>query len=184
MKNFINDIDWSKSHCGLILCDFEKSKEMMPEIIPIVNDLVESGKMQFHINDYLIDVKVHMLMANQFPCIPDWHCDFVPRNNETKIKEPERITGEKMYLWVSGEPKTEFKVTPNIIKCENTEWVEFTQNDYHRGVKATKRTWRCFIRLTPKVLIEGRPTSNKDFSHRGSLRRHSQVYLDANSFEW
>jgi hypothetical protein len=180
----IDQIDWSKSHCGVILCDFEKTKELMPEVIPVIEDLINSGKMEFNINEYLIDVKVHMLMADQFPCIPDWHCDFVPRNNETKQKEPHRITGEKMYLWVSGEPKTEFKIKPAIIACENTEWVEFTQHEWHRGVVATKRTWRCFIRLVPKKFIENRPTSNKDDSHRGTLRRHSQVYLDSKSFEW
>lgn len=183
MNNFVNK-DWSKSHCGVILCDYEKTKELMPEVIDIVDDLVNTGKLEFDISEYLIDVKVHMLMPNQYPCIPDWHCDFVPRNKETKLKEPERITGEKMYLWVSGEPKTEFKEKPKVIDTPNTQWVEFTQYDFHRGVVATVRTWRCFIRLVPKVLIIDRPTSNKDDSHRGSLRIHSQVYLDAKSYEW
>lgn len=184
MKNNFLNKDWSKSHCGVILCDYEKTKELMPEVIDIIDDLVNSNQLQFDISEYLIDVKVHMLMPDQYPCIPDWHCDFVPRNKETKLKEPERITGEKMYLWVSGEPKTEFKEKPKVIDTPNTQWVEFTQYDYHRGVVATTRTWRCFIRLVPKCLITDRPTSNKDDSHRGSLRRHSQVYLDANSYEW
>jgi len=184
LKIKMENIDWSKSHCGVMLCDYEKTKELMPECIPVIDDLVQTGKLEFDISDYLIDVKVHMLMPEQFPCIPDWHCDFVPRNNETGLKEPERITGEKMYLWVSGEPRTEFKNPPNIIDTGNTKWVEFTQNDYHRGVKSTIRTWRCFIRLVPKCFVVDRPTGNKDKSHRGSLRRHTQVYLDANSFEW
>lgn len=180
----INNIDWSKSHCGVILCDYEKTKELMPECIPVIDDLINSNKLQFDISEYLIDVKVHMLMPDQYPCIPDWHCDFVPRDPQTKLKRSELCTGEKMYLWVSGEPKTEFKNKPNIITCENTHWVEFTQYDYHRGVVAKERTWRCFIRLVPKKFITNRPTSNKNDSHRGSLRRHTQVYLDANSYEW
>ena len=183
-KKVIDNIDWSKSHCGVILCTIYETYKLMPEVKPVIEELIESGKLEFNPSEYLVDVKIHMLMADQFPCIPDWHCDFVPRNNETKLKEPERITGEKMYLWVSGEPRTEFKVKPKTIQTENFEWVEFTQNDYHRGVKSTTRTWRCFIRLVPKCLVDGRPTGNKDTTHRGSLRRHSQVYLDANSFEW
>jgi hypothetical protein len=182
----MNDLNtnWSKSHCGVILCDYEKTKELMPEVIPFIDELIKSGKMEFPISDYVIDVKVHMLMPNQFPCIPDWHCDFVPRDKETKLKMPELITGEKMYLWVSGEPKTEFKTKPTVIKTQNLEWVEFTQNDYHRGVVAKERTWRCFIRLAPKKFLVDRPTQNVDDSHRGSLRRHTQVYLDASNYEW
>jgi hypothetical protein len=178
-------IQWSKEHCGVILCPYESLAELMPSVVPIIDDLVATGELEKSISEYLIDVKVHMLMPNQYSCIPDWHCDFVPRNNVTKEKEPWRITGEKMYLWVSGEPRTEFREPPKIVHgLSGTPWVEFTQNDWHRGVVAKERTWRCFIRLTPKCLIEGRPTGNYDDSHRGALRRHSQVYLDSKSFEW
>lgn len=179
----INEIDWSKSHCGVILCDYQKTKELMPECIPVIDELVGANHLEFDISEYLIDVKVHMLMADQYPCIPDWHCDFVPRNNNME-KDPSRITNEKMYLWVSGEPRTEFRNPPKILRTANTQWVEFTQREFHRGVKATKRTWRCFIRLVPKKFVVDRPTANKDKSHRGTLRRHSQVYLDASQYEW
>jgi hypothetical protein len=176
-------IDWSKSHNGVILCTLDETLKLMPEVEPVLTELIDSGELEFDINDYLIDVKVHMLMPEQYPCIPNWHCDFVPRDSELKLR-PDLITGEKMYLWVSGEPKTEFRETPERIKTENYEWAVFTQRDSHRGVKATKRTWRCFIRLVPKSLVKDRPTGNKDALHRGKLRRHSQVYLDANTFNW
>ncbi len=175
---------WNKEHCGVILCEYEKVKILMPTVVPIIDDLVAGGALEKSIDQYLIDVKVHMLMPEQYPCIPDWHCDFVPRNNVTRKEEPWRITGEKMYLWVSGEPRTEFREPPKIVQgVSGNRWVEFTQNDWHRGVVAKERTWRCFIRLTPKCLVEGRPTGNLDASHRGAIRRHSQVYLDVNNFE-
>jgi hypothetical protein len=142
-------IDWSKSHNGVILCTLDETLKLMPEVEPVLTELIDSGELEFDINDYLIDVKVHMLMPEQYPCIPNWHCDFVPRDEELKLR-PDLITGEKMYLWVSGEPKTEFRETPERVKTENYEWVVFTQRD----------------------------------SHRGKLRRHSQVYLDANTFNW
>lgn len=31
------------------------------------------------IKDGVIDVKIHMLMPNQYPCIPNWHYDLVPQ---------------------------------------------------------------------------------------------------------
>ena len=179
----MEQIDWSKSHNGVMLCDIQKAYELMPEIKPIIEELVNSGKLEFDADEYVVDVKVHMLMPDQYPCIPNWHCDFVPRDKELRLR-PDLITGEKMYLWVSGEPRTEFRNPPNKINTGNYEWVEFTQKDSHRGVKSTIRTWRCFIRLTPKRLIVDRPTGNKDDSHRGELRRHSQVYLDAKNFNW
>lgn len=176
-------MDWSKSHNGVILCDIEKTYELMPEVKPIIDELIHSGHLEFEPSEYLVDVKVHMLMPGQYPCIPNWHCDFVPRDVDLQ-KQPERITGEKMYLWVSGEPKTEFRVPPKKIQTENYEWIEFTQFDSHRGIESKTRTWRCFIRLAPKCLIKERPTGNKDSSHRGTLRRHSQVYLDSKTFNW
>lgn len=182
MKEF--DIDWSKSHCGVILCTIEDTYELMPEVKPVIEDLINTGKLEFDPSEYLVDVKVHMLMAAQYPCIPDWHCDFVPRDPETMERDPSKITGEKMYLWVSGEPRTQFRNKPETLETEQTSWVVFTQEDYHRGTPAQERTWRCFIRLTPKKLIKDRPTANKDKSHRGGLRRHAQVYLDANNYEW
>jgi hypothetical protein len=183
LGDYVKSLDFSKSHNGVILCEYKQLDHLMPEVVPIIKDLINSNLMEYPIEDYLIDVKVHMLMKDQYPCIPNWHCDFVPRCEDGK-KEPQRITGEKMYLWVSGEPKTEFRDKPKILNCKHTQWVEFTQNDLHRGVKSDGRTWRCFIRLVPKKFIEVRPTGNPDKSHRGSLRRHSQVYLDAASFEW
>lgn len=172
----IKEIDWSKSHNGLILCNYEQTKLLMPEIVPIVDDLIDSKNMEYPISQYLIDVKVHMLMPNMFPCIPNWHRDFVPRDKNLN-KLPEKITGEKMYLWVSNAPITEFQEKPNIIKCKNTRWVEFTQNDWHRGVASTKHTWRCFIRIIPKHFT---PLNQKNM---GTIRRHSQVYL-SEKFEW
>jgi len=168
-------IDWSKSHCGVMLCSFDETIRMMPEVKPILDDLI--GKLELDISEYVVDVKVHMLMPDEYPCIPNWHRDFIPRN--TKLhKLHKNISNQKMYLWISGEPKTEWKKEPKKLSGEY-DWVEFTQRDVHRGVKSTKHTWRCFIRVIPKDFIH--PTT----TNVGQLRRHSQVYIDdPDRFNW
>jgi hypothetical protein len=174
----VTDIDWSKSHCGVILADYTNTSRLMPEVIPIINDLVDSDQLQYDISEYLIDVKVHMLMPDQYPCIPNWHCDFVPRDSEMAL-EPDKVTGDKMYLWVSNGPYTEFKSPPSIIKGKQTKWVEFDQTEIHRGRVSEEHTWRAFIRLVPKKFTIGRGIKNM-----GEIRRHAQVYLDAAKFTW
>ena len=169
-------MDWTKSHNGIMLCSYDQTNSLMPEVIPIIDDLIPF--LEYGINDYAIDVKVHMLMPGEYPCIPNWHCDFVPRD-ENLNKEPSKITGDKMYLWVSGPPYTEFKRPPTKIYTGNYTWVEFDQTDLHRGVISEIHTWRCFIRLIPKWFIHS-TTINV-----GTIRRHSQVYIeDPNKFRW
>ena len=169
-------MDWTKSHNGIMLCSYDQTISLMPEVIPIIDDLIPF--LEHGINDYAIDVKVHMLMPGEYPCIPNWHCDFVPRD-ENLNKKPSKITGDKMYLWVSGPPYTEFKRSPTKIHTGNYTWVEFDQTDLHRGVISEIHTWRCFIRLIPKWFIHS-TTINV-----GTIRRHSQVYIeDPSKFRW
>lgn len=169
-------LDWSKSHNGVMLCTFSQTVELMPEVAPILETI--KPHLEFEESEYVVDVKVHMLMPGEYPCIPNWHRDFVPRDEELNQK-PKEISGEKMYLWVSGEPKTEWKTYSKKIETEVGDWVEFTQNDFHRGIKSNIHTWRCFIRIIPKKFIH--PTT----INIGQIRRHSQVYIEEpNKFRW
>lgn len=149
----------------------------MPEVKPILDSLFDSGKMELDKKDYVIDIKVHMLMPGQYPCVPGWHCDFIPRD-ESKVKNASLISGEEMYLWVSGEPKTEFKTFKKELTLDGYKWKVFTQRDSHRGTPAKDHTWRCFIRVIPKKFIHGF-TLNV-----GEIRRHSQVYLVNENYTW
>lgn len=169
-------MDWSKSHNGIMLCTHEQTREYMPEVMPMFDELIPH--LEHDINDYVIDVKVHMLMPGEYPCIPNWHLDFVPRD-ESRKKLPHLITGDKMYLWVSGAPYTEFKKNPVKINTGSYTWTEFTQRDLHRGVKSEIHTWRCFIRVIPKSFIH--PTT----LNVGTIRRHTQVYIEEpERFHW
>ena len=173
-----HDIDWSKSTCGVMLCTFKEAIKIMPEASPVLEELLNSGTLEFSEEEYLVDIKVHMLMPKQYPCIPNWHRDFMPRDkNGNRIKGGS--TGKKMFMWISGGPYTEYldEFQNSVFKLPQ-KWHSFTQDDLHRGNMAFEHTWRCFIRVIPKEFKHG---STINF---GKPRIHTQVYLDAEKFSW
>lgn len=173
-----HDIDWSKSSCGVMLCSFERTKVLMPEVAPILDELIPD--LELPVEDYAVDVKVHMLMPDSYPCIPNWHRDFTPRDHHNKrLPFSKDDVGNKMYIWLSGEPLTEYiDENGNKFHKEAQKWHSFTRNDLHRGTISHIHTWRCFIRVIPKCFIHD-ITKNV-----GQIRRHCQVYLDSKHFTW
>ena len=170
-----HDIDWTKSHNGVMLCTFDKTYELMPEVKPILEEL--KPLLELDEDQYLVDVKIHMLMPGQFPCIPDFHFDFMPRDAQGK-RTPGKADPRKMYMWLSGAPLREYKDKDGLHQKPAQQWHEFSQKSYHRGTECNEYTWRCFIRVIPK-----------DFVHTvtlnvGEIRRHTQVYLDSKNFYW
>ena len=164
-----NNLDWKKQHCGVHRASFMQLFESMPCVADLVSqDFPED------VNNFTWDVKVHMLMPNQFPCIPNWHFDNIPRVNNEQDWNQVR-TDLPMYLWISGEPLTEFK---NKGTIKPKKWVRFTQKDEHRGTMSNDFQWRGFIRATHKDILAPN-NSGVDVT-----RRHSQVYLDSSNFSW
>ena len=95
-------IDWSKQHCGVHHAPASAVLALMPDLAPILDTFPDKAEM------FTWDVKVHMLMPGQYPCIPNWHTDFVPRVNG--IQRFDQVRPDlPMYLWVSGAPLTQFK---------------------------------------------------------------------------
>lgn len=167
----MRDIDWSKQHCGVHRASIEDLKKLMPDVYCLVFNTFPDNE---DLEDFTWDVKVHMLMPNQYPCIPNWHFDNIPRvNNEQDFSKVR--TDLPMYLWLSGTPLTEFKDT-GLVSPE--KWIRFTQKDEHRGTMSKDFQWRGFIRATHKDILPANP------SGENCLRRHSQVYLDASNFSW
>lgn len=164
-------IDWSKQHCGTIATNINETCELMPDLA----DTLAHFHALTNAYNFLFDVKVHMLMPGQYPCIPNWHQDHVPRNCRGEKDYNQIDPSMKMYLAISGPPATEF-FQNQIISPKR--WYEFTQEDVHRGTQAKEFGWRGFIRATPKEIY---PKSALKYS---GLRRHSQVYLDSNNFTW
>ena len=138
-------VDWSKSHNGLMLCTIEQVSNLMPEVTHILNELTP----ELSWDNYYIDVKVHMLMPNQFPCIPNWHYDFLPRGEDGERCNNSR-SEKKMYTWLSSSPLTLYKDSKGVEYTKPAQkWHEFTQHDLHRGQMSDEHVWRCFIRVIP-----------------------------------
>lgn len=172
-----HNIDWTKSHCGVMLCTFADAKRLMPEVTPILEELEPT--LELPIEEYLVDVKVHMLMPDQFPAIPNWHYDFLPRDANGNRCDG-HVATDKMYMWLSGLPLTEYKdrITKEVTTKPAQQWHSFTQDDLHRATVSDIHTWRCFIRVIPKKLVHT-VTINT-----AQVRRHCQVYLDSSKFRW
>lgn len=121
-------VDWSRQHCGVISATVEDLIKYMPDLEELIMSFPENP------SDYLWDVKVHMLMPEQFPCITNWHFDNIPRvdgKQDFSLIQP----SEKMWLWLSGEPLTLFKNNEGSpLKVPAQTWVNFSQEDEHRGV--------------------------------------------------
>lgn len=161
----------SQMHNGLFHTDFSLVRLAMPSIAHIMDTCpVQEGT---------VDVKVHMLMPGQYPCIPGRHCDFVPRDADGGLRRDLVTPDQTMYLWVSGPPLTLFEYDfgdTNEEAIPPQRWVPFNQNDYHRGVASEEHCWRLFIRVVPHLLCRPSPGI--------CIRRHTQVYLNAEEFKW
>ena len=167
--------DWSKSHNGVMLCTFKQTEELMPEVMHILDELKPT--LEAPEEDYLVDVKIHMLMPDQIPCIPNWHYDFLARDCKgERIKS--KTSDKKMYMWLSSAPLTEYKKGGKIYTKPARQWHSFTQRDLHRGAESKEHVWRCFIRVIPKEFAHGHTIN------MGTKRVHTQVYLDANTYKW
>jgi hypothetical protein len=165
-------IDWSKQHCGVHRASGDDLFYYMPDLKDMVIETFPE-----RVNDFVWDVKVHMLMPGQYPCIPNWHYDNVPRvNNKQDFDLVD--TSKPMYLWLSGAPLTEFRKNGKSWHIKSGEWVKFNQTDEHRGTISNDFCWRGFIRATHKDVLAPNESGSD------CLRRHSQVYLDASNFSW
>jgi hypothetical protein len=162
-------VDWKKQHCGVHRASWSQLEAVMPDVAALIDKTFEPC-----LHNFTWDVKVHMLMPSQYPCIPNWHYDNVPRvNNEQDWGQVQ--SDLPMYLYISGAPFTEFR-EGGLVKAG--EWRRFTQKDEHRGTMSKDFTWRGFIRATHKDILPSNPVG------ANVLRRHSQVYLDVNNFSW
>lgn len=177
--------------CGLISCPLPVAYATLPELAPLYDSCpVEVPE------DWVIDVKIHMLQPETFPCIPDWHCDAVPRGPDGKTQFDKTTPEAPMWLWVSGHPETRYAANKavvglieshadlaansdkfNVQMCEPQRWYRFTQLSPHQGRAAEKFCWRIFARITHKSIAPKNPTSSV-------IRRHAQVYLDSSRASW
>lgn len=161
------NIDWSQQHCGVRKADPANLIRLMPDLAGLIETFPDNPE------KFSWDVKVHLLMPRQYPCIPHWHTDNVPRVNGIQRFEQCDLS-LPMYLWLSGSPLTQF--THGYVKPR--VWHRFNQADQHRGSPAAEHGFRGFVRATHRSIVEC-------YSDPADMpRRHTQVYLDAETFQW
>lgn len=162
--------DIKKLPCGVLGATYIDTLIYMDE--PLIHKIIATFPDNH--DDFIWDVKVHMLMPGLWPCLPAWHCDFVPRPDGAE--DFSLIDDSKyMYLWLSGTPLAEF-IDERIVTSQS--WIKFNQRDLHRGAVSDEFTWRIFIRAAHKEIAHV-------INHGEScIRRHSQAYVDVNNFRW
>lgn len=158
-------LDWSRQHCGVHQGTIGQVQVLMPDLAELLATFPDNPL------NFTWDVKVHMLMPGQYPCIPNWHRDFVPRENGRQRFDQVRPE-LPMYSWISGPPLTQFR--DGFV--EPGKWVRFTQLDEHRGTAASEFCWRGFIRAVHCHILPWKDGNRQ--------RRHTQVYLDAATYQW
>lgn len=181
--------------CGLHRANLTDAYELMPELAALFATAPVDCP-----EEWEVDVKIHMLMQGQYPCIPNWHCDNVKRDESGKL-EYGFVDSDSppMLLWVSNAPVTLFLAetqrqdsTPEnhgelhkYIEAQQFQtrelpeqtWCWMPRNAPHRGQQCLdKLTWRIFVRLTHKSILPARPVVSE-------VRRHAQVYLP-HDFHW
>lgn len=184
--------------CGLFRAPLNLASQLMPSMSELVASVPVDRP-----EDYELDIKVHMLMAGQYPCIPNWHTDNVPRDETGLRFDLIDADSDPMLLWISDGPETEFlaqhvvmperpgshqeiarflrgdskNVPPMTQFIQPNVWWSMDQRTPHRGTQARKSGWRVFARVTPRSIAPHRPVESV-------IRRHAQVYLDASEFSW
>lgn len=189
----LSKVDLSNLPCGLFRAPLEQAEQLLPELKELYDSVPVTNPKEWE-----IDVKIHMLMKDQYPCIPNWHCDYVPRVDGKLRYDLVDLTNPPMYLWVSDEPTTEFidanysveglkdhgdiakiinEYGIGTVKIPSQTWISMNQLTAHRGTKAQRYGWRIFARLVHNSMVPQRPLNS-------FIRRHCQVYLDAETFTW
>lgn len=194
--------------CGLFRASLAEAYELLPELAALYDSIPK----ELNKEDYEIDIKIHMLMKGQWPCIPNWHCDNVPRDENgitSYVKAVEMAaTAPKMLLWVSGTPCTQFLSRsvqiPNIPQSHahvaQAIKLLVAAEDQHEDKPLLTciepQQWITFDALTPHRGMQAQQSEWRIFArltHKSILptrpkvsviRRHCQVYLDSNEFTW
>lgn len=197
----------STDHCGL----FRSPLHLAASLMPNMAELLETAPIPRDERDqWEVDIKVHMLMKGQFPCIPNWHCDNVPRPaGDTRYDLIGSTDGQRdftanpgppMFLWVSDSPTTEFLTRDISAARPPTSHEEVARLMIYRASSDFQRiqpnAWYSMDQCTPH---RGRAAECNGWrvfarlTHKSIapsrpvvsvIRRHCQVYLDAGSFAW
>jgi len=103
--------------CGLFRAPLDRAYSAMPYMTPLIASAVDLVGVN-NATDWEVDIKVHMLMPGQYPCIPNWHTDMVPRDDSGLRFDLIKGDEPPMYLWISDGPETEFLARPQVMDVQ------------------------------------------------------------------
>lgn len=194
-------------HCGLFRAPLHLAAQLMPTMAELVASVPVPNP-----EDYELDVKVHMLMAGQYPCIPNWHCDNVPRDESGLRYDLVDLGAPPMLLWISDGPETQFLAEPTDMPQRPGSHQEIARWITHGTARMSRvgweglpqrelqslkpNTWTAMRQDTPHRGVQATKSGWRVFARvtprslaparpvHSVLRRHAQVYLDASNFSW
>lgn len=132
-----------------------------------VRSVINSIQLQNQHRFVVVDVKVHDIEVNKYPCIPGWHCDTVidPRHPTTPENHNIFVTGHASLTEFIGQPITlmldlqgnpllsSFRrqiddLKPAITKIPSCQVVKYGRYDFHRGSIGLANEKRLLIRVS------------------------------------
>lgn len=130
----------------------------------------------FNPDEMIIDTRVNMVMPGMYPSIPGWHCDDVPRTDDSGGQPDLGMVSDDcvhymMLISDTGATRTEFvykpfecdiddadvwaslntaveEAQPKTMMVPERKVVRFNQTAIHRASMAKTSGWRFFIRGT------------------------------------
>lgn len=198
---FSGDYKFTRQHCGPL------THMVLDNIVQKVID-----HFGFNItNNIVIDTRVNMLMKGQYPSIPGWHCDDVPRNTvtglTTKVGQPNLFLVDPsvqhfMVLLSTGSTAhgvsgTEFVTSDREYKIDpDNVW-----NSLNISVNndSDKRTLKVVagevIRFNQLSIHRASPATENGWRYffrlsvthrvpRNEIRNQVQIYVDLNDSGW
>lgn len=169
---------------------------------PIAREFVDKLPNDLMGRDTLIDVRVHHLRPGNYPAIPGYHLDWIPRKDQGRAPDLSVIPDYQHVILIvaetclteyvaeeieisnlhDGDPAQAFRRANDYIKAQgikterviNGDMVWFTSNDWHRPVAAERSEWRLFIRASKVSHVRA---SNQ-------IRTQAQVYVPFEEAGW
>lgn len=165
------------------------------------------------LSDVIIDSRHHMLMPGMFPCIPGWHTDDAPRDQDKwggqpNIFDPEYVTEHLLCIVDSGTGSlTEF-LKGEIEMPESWMVRRFQQegSNFYKSADKIIETYEPGTRVYPRTgdIVEfdshtwhrGTParargfrwfirmTRNSKHQAQNEIRSNAQVYITDTSYGW
>lgn len=154
---------------------------------------------------FIIDTRVNMLMAGQYPSIPGWHCDDLKRgeNGQPDFSLTDKDVKHFMVLisdtdnpanCISGTEfvtnETLYDINPDKVWQSLHEAVELDSSKHTSFVRERDITMfnqGAIHRASPAVRNGWRYFFRLSYTHRkpsNSIRRQVQTYVDVNNAGW